>query len=176
MSRDYLGDEVHMMQSDILILRQENELLKMTSERKGEENRILREELANLRVSYEEKMTEAVAIRTCLEGVGLNISTALARYMERRTLKKETLAVAEPPRSEQRSRPLVETPRVAPAPPPRVPVERDITEDNIEPPAFLRQGQVRTDIRDSRLPTLDLVTDEDSLRGMLGSLDSRRQA
>jgi len=194
MSREYLGDEVHMLTSDIAILRNENELLKMVSERKAEENRILREELMSLRVAYEERVTEVAAIRTCLESVGLNITSTLQRYMERRALKKETLATnTEPPPKERefrhhaavtfkepeltapRSRPLAdEVTRTLP-PAARVPVAR--TDEPVPPaPAFLRAGGMRNDIVDSRLPKADIVSDDDEMRNMHESLDSRRKA
>lgn len=190
--REFLGDEIHLMASDITLLRKENELLKMENERKGEENRVLRAELTEMKIKYEDKVTEAVAIRTILEGVVLNVSTGLARYLERRTLKKEhdPVVVEDSPRGhpgynteEERERTaqiLEERPRAQAtqiltrqrepleqqsriaAPAARVPVAR-IIEDSEPPPAFLRPNDPRLD---SRIPRNEFRSDDDNLRAM----------
>lgn len=178
--RQFIGDEIHMMAADITILRQENELLKMTSERKIEENNILRAELTELKIKYEERVTEAVAIRTILENVVLNVSAGLNRYRSRRDLKQEH--VEEPPierrppghdafterdAAEERH-PGNSTGRPAPAQAAQVltrhiPVAHmskpAMTEDTDPPPQFLRRT-------DSRIPNNDFRTDEDNLRDM----------
>jgi len=196
--REYLGDEVHMMTSDIAILRNENELLKLTSERRTEENRILREELTALRAKYEEKVADASALYTILSSTAQGIHHGLERYLERRTLKKETLANGaarqepeQPKRPEpnaalrakqreydpQPMKPLAEQPRVAPTPS-RVPVARTPEPVEDPPPAFLQRPGgpvIRHDIVDPRIPGNELVSDEDELRAQANSIGSSRR-
>lgn len=99
MSREYLADEITMIQSDNQVLKQENDLYRMTSERKAEENRILKEDLNDLRALYADKVDEAAALRTILEGIGHNVSAGLTRFMQRRELKQQ--------RTEERREPEV---------------------------------------------------------------------
>lgn len=88
MSREYLADEITMIQSDNLVLKQENALYKMTNERKAEENRLLKDELDSCKIALAEKIDEAAALRTILEGVGHNVKAGLERFLERRQLKQ----------------------------------------------------------------------------------------
>jgi hypothetical protein len=162
--REFLADEISMVQSDNQVLRQENDLLRMTSERKGQENETLKDELLALRAAYALKIDEAAALRTILEGVGHNVSAGLQRFMERRQVKDTHVSaqvvdngeqkgtVVANYREEQRS----DQGAAAYAPPAKraeaVPVA--VLTAAEPPPAFLRrpgQAQMRP-IDDSRIP------------------------
>jgi hypothetical protein len=186
-TRQFIGDEIHMMASDIAILRNENELLKMTSERKAEENRILRADLVELRAKYEEKVAESSALYTLLQSAAQGIHHGLQKYMEQRTLRKEHVAqVEETPRPEpnaalrarqrEYAKPLVEQTRVAP-PTVRAPVA--LTPETHDPaPEFLRRPHgptIRNDIVDPRIPGNEFRSDADDLRMVAEGVLRRRE-
>lgn len=156
-NRDYLADEITMVQSDNEVLKHENELLKMTSERKAEENRILKEDLVSLRALYSDKVDEAASLRTILESIGHNVSAGLTRFMERRQVKLDhrdrdastqteaKTAVVVAYREEQRA----DQGAVAYAPPKtRAAAAAAVAEPS---PRFLRPGAVRGDIQNHAL-------------------------
>jgi hypothetical protein len=88
--RDFLGDEVHMMQNDIKALRTENTLLKLKNERQDQEIVSLREENSRLQASHEQRTIELASLRAVLENVGQVITHGLERYVSRRKLKDDT--------------------------------------------------------------------------------------
>jgi hypothetical protein len=167
MSRNFLGDEVHLLQSDIAVLKGENELLKMSNERKAEENRILTEQLHELQAEYRLRSTETVAISTILEQVSAMLVSALSKSTARRKVREEHAVVAKP---------VVET-RVPPrahsaaptVPAMRLDKPRIITpnprEDNEPMPEFLTS---------TRLPAVDLYDqDQESLRDLHNDLENK---
>lgn len=174
--RDYLGDEVHMMQSDITTLRHENDLLKMKAERQDETITTLRSDLARMRAAYENKVVEATTLQTMLENVGLVISDGIQRYLRRRELKVQTDTIA-------REAETV-TERVTRAEPPRhrmgvgydkIQATRPVVEKNPEPgaepaPVFLRRPTV-TDHH--LLPPIEARSDQDVLRELARGIDKR---
>lgn len=187
MSREYLADEITMIQSDNQVLKHENDLFRMTNERKAEENHVLRMELDACKVALAEKIDEAAALRTILEGVGHNVSAGLNRFMERRALKQErhtqtAAAVAAPVVAAAQARERVlenqreeqsseEHGHRAFAPPPKGyaaggTVERD------PPPAFLKQGPRVTAMDHPLLPRAR--SEEDILQDMSKTIESRR--
>lgn len=91
--RDFLGDEVHMMQNDLKALRQENILLKMKCERQDETIETQRNDLNRLRAAYEDRVAESAALQSILENAGQVISAGIARYLQRRDLKRDTRRV-----------------------------------------------------------------------------------
>lgn len=171
-SRDYLGDEVHMMQSDIKTLRAENELLKFKTERQDETIATLRSDLARMRGAYENKVVEVTTLQTMLENIGLVISDGIQRYLRRRDLKSQTDQIA------RESQTLTE--RVAATTLVR---ERSTTttinsrqaEDNDPPPQFLRRprGDENYGPSAALLPKIDARTDEDVIRELAHGIDRR---
>lgn len=110
--RDFLGDEVHMMQNDIKALRTENTLLKLKCERQDQEITGLREENAGLKSSCEQRTIDLASLRAVLENVGQVITHGLERYANRRTLKQETTQINSAPPDWKQDQ--TETSRIAP--------------------------------------------------------------
>lgn len=175
--REFLADEITMMQSDNAVLRQENDLLRMTSERKAQENEMLKEELIAVRAAYATKIDEAAALRTILEGIGQHVSAGITRFMERRHVKQahvETAVNSDDQRNkvvasyreEQRS----DQGASAYAPPPRGSRPEPVSTD--APPVFLRQGSQMKPISDSRIPMAPM-SDEERSEAMQETLNSR---
>jgi hypothetical protein len=169
-----------MIQSDNLVLKQENELYRMTNERKAEENRLLKEELVELRANYAEKIDEAAALRTILEGIGHNVSAGLTRFMERRQLKRERqhvpheqarAAVVDSYRTEQSSDHAVSEF----APPPKGTI-RPMEPLSQPAPSFLNSGGRNAPKGPHNHPLLPRAvrSEEDILRDMAETVESRR--
>jgi hypothetical protein len=162
MAREYLADEITMIQSDNMVLKQELELVRMTSERKAEENRILKADLTEVRALYAEKVDEAAALRTILESIGHNVSAGLTRFMERRALKQNR----ETPRPEQAREAVVASYReeqraeagAEAYAPPRFASGGRVQAGEPPPPAFLQRAP-RGDVQDH--PLLPRRSDEE---------------
>jgi len=161
--RDFLGDEVHMMQSDIKALRQENELLKMKNERQDETILILRDDVSRLHTAREELMIENATLRSILDNVGQVVSTGITRYLARRSLKRDTVRMSSP-------RPET-TQTVQQSPVSSSAVQESTVqepEDNDPPPQFLQSMGVDHPL----LPRVQVQSDEqvaEEIRQLLGN-------
>jgi chromosome segregation ATPase len=146
MSKTFLGDEVHELASELQTTRQELELVKMLSERKDGELEIMRRQNAELRLAYEERSAEAVALGTLLEQTATQLSMGIQRYRRQKSTRHE----AAPERVEAQLR-EPETQASPPEPPAR-PVLRPVVNQP-------RPGVVNTDIVDDRLPGVSMMDD-----------------
>jgi len=177
MARNFLGDEVHLLQSDIAILRSEGELLKMACERKDGELSVLREELTKLKIAYEEKLTEAIAIQTILEQVSNTLVTGLSQHTERRRLRAEHHEEEEEEETKPKLRPgaaFREGQRAYEEKRGLRPVAVVEVVENDPPPQFLQRPPTEWEPRrDSRMPTVDLRSDVDELRDHLGIIGTK---
>jgi hypothetical protein len=172
--RDFLGDEVHMMQSDIKTLRHENDLLKMKSERQDETITTLNSDIARLRGAYEDKIVENATLQSILENVGLAVSGGLERYLKRRELKRDTVRIADGIAREETPRARFSTASHDPVTTRLFPTARPVVEKNPEPdadppPGFLSKSLPVKD--HPLLPRIQARSDEDIMRGLARGID-----
>lgn len=145
----YLADSVGELQAQLEKANVELELVKMNNARLEAVNVSQGKDLQRLRVAYEDRNTECVQLRTLLEQMGVMLTMGLERYRRQNMARGMEQQQEPPPRPNGSTAPR----RSGPMPPP-APEE--------PPPLFLRNrpGMVRTDIVDSRLPSLDVVSPE----------------
>jgi hypothetical protein len=171
-ARDYLGDEVHMMQSDIKTLRAENELLKFKNERQDETITSLRSDLARMRAAYENKVVEVTTLQTLLENVGLVISDGITRYLRRRDLKAKTDQITRESQALAERVQSVDTTHSRSRAVDRVAVQSQQDQSDDPPPIFLRRPRKEV-VDHPLLPPVHARTDEDVLRELASGIDRR---
>lgn len=166
----YLADSVGELQAKLEQVELELELVKMNNARLEGTTQQQAKDVTRLRVALEDRTTECIQLRTLLEQMGVMLTMGLEKYRRQNMARGMTEQASPPP-----------TPNGSTAPPaPRrsEPIPPPAPQD--PPPLFLRRpGMVRTDIQDSRLPPLDVISperrDADNLEELSGSIQSRRE-